>query len=172
MKIKIAGILKESVVDGPGIRMVVFCQGCPHDCPGCHNPKTHDIKAGYWEETDSIIASFLSHKHLNGLTISGGEPFLQAEACSRIAKAVKDAGKNIILFTGYTWQQLQEQEKINTAVKELLLNSDIVVDGPFIEQEKDLNLSFRGSKNQKVIDIQKSLTKNEIIEIKWGREAF
>lgn len=102
MQIKIAGLVPESIVDGPGIRFTVFTQGCPHHCPGCHNPQTHDFAGGEWKDTDEIIAQFQQNPLLKGITLSGGDPFVQPAACAELARAAHKAGKDVITYTGYT----------------------------------------------------------------------
>lgn len=106
MQIKIAGLVPESIVDGPGIRFTVFTQGCPHHCPGCHNPQTHDFAGGEWKDTDEIIAQFQQNPLLKGITLSGGDPFVQPAACAELARAAHKAGKDVITYTGYTFEQL------------------------------------------------------------------
>lgn len=161
MKIKIAGIVQESIVDGPGFRTAIFTQGCPHHCPGCHNPQTHDFDGGTWMETDEIIKPILNNILLDGITLSGGEPFCQAEACAEIARAARKSGLNVWSYSGYTYEQLiagKEEWKM------LLSELDVLVDGPFIMDKKTLDARFRGSSNQRLIDVQKSLQTGEIVE--------
>ena len=171
MKIKLAGLVKESVVDGPGIRMAVFTQGCVRACPGCHNPHTHDFGGGEWYDTEELWRQFAANRHLRGLTISGGEPFAQAAACADLARRVKESGGDVVVYTGYTWEELTEPGENEGAVRLLLENADIVVDGPFVAAQKDLDLSFRGSSNQRVIDAAASLAAGHAVVVKWGREA-
>lgn len=149
--LKVSGFEEESIVDGPGIRFVVFTQGCPHHCPGCHNPGTHDFNGGETADTDGIMERFLEDPLLSGMTFSGGEPFCQPEPLCRLAEKVKEAGKDIVIFTGYTFEQLQEMDDRN--VNRLLRLCDLLVDGPFLESEKDLDLVFRGSRNQRILDL-------------------
>lgn len=156
MVLRIAGIIKESVVDGPGIRYVIFTQGCPHNCPGCHNPETHDTHGGYEMDTKDIICDIKSSIFLNGITFSGGEPFLQAERLSIIAESIKSLGLSIVTYTGYTFEELLKDSDYH--INKLLNLTDILVDGKFILDEKDISLKFRGSKNQRLIDVKKSLS--------------
>ena len=151
--LKISGIVDESIVDGPGLRFTVFTQGCPHHCPGCHNPQTHDFNGGYEITVGEIMKQFREDPLLSGMTFSGGEPFCQPEALCRLARAVKAEGKNIVVYSGYTYEQLQEMAKKNRAVDELLELCDTLVDGPYIEALRDLDLLFRGSSNQRIIDL-------------------
>ncbi|QNB45458.1 anaerobic ribonucleoside-triphosphate reductase activating protein [Thermanaerosceptrum fracticalcis] len=146
----------ESVVDGTGLRMVVWTQGCPHDCKGCHNPQTHDINGGFWVPVKRIIREFCSNERLfrmyHGITISGGEPFLQPEACAEIAKKIKNFGKSVWVYTGYTIEQLLAAKREDWL--ELLQYTDVLVDGPFIQEKRSLDLAFRGSSNQRIIPKQ------------------
>ena len=171
MKIKIAGIINESVVDGPGIRRVIFTQGCPHHCPGCHNMEAQDPEGGYCEDTERIVKDFLASPMLTGVTLSGGEPLAQVGPCAEIASRVKEAGKDVIIYTGYTWEEIMKKKEKESDLERLLQYTDILVDGPFIEAQKDLNLSFRGSRNQRVIDVKRSLVSGTPQIILWGREA-
>ncbi len=164
MKIRVAGITKESVVDGPGIRLVVFAQGCPHGCPDCHNPETHDFEAGQEMETGQIIQMVESSPLLSGLTFSGGEPFTQAASFAALGREVKDRGLNIMTYTGYTYEELLRIASVNDEINALLAVTDILVDGPFIVALRDLTLPFRGSRNQRIIDLPKTRACGEICE--------
>ena len=134
--------------------MVVFTQGCPHNCPGCHNPHTHDPAGGEWADTEELLARFKAKPLLSGLTISGGEPVLQAAAAAELARGVKETGKTVLLYSGYTLEELQALSRENEAVARLLGHTDILIDGPFIEAERDISLAFRGSRNQRIIKLQ------------------
>ena len=155
MRLRIAGIVEESVVDGPGLRMAVFMQGCPHQCPGCHNPHTHDPAGGELADTEDILARFKANPLLAGLTISGGEPLLQAAAAAALAQGVKECGKNVLLYSGYTLEQLQGLSREDENISRLLAYTDTLIDGPYIEAERDLTLPFRGSRNQRMIELAK-----------------
>ncbi len=155
MNLRIAGLTKESIVDGPGFRYVIFAQGCNHKCQGCHNPDTHSMNQGYDVETDFLIQDILHSKYIDGVTFSGGEPFLQSEAFICIAKALKQHHVHIVAYTGYTLEQIIADN--NSSRLELLRLIDILIDGPYIEELKDINLAFRGSKNQRIIDVANSL---------------
>ena len=157
MQIQLAGIVNESVVDGPGIRMVVFVQGCPHHCNGCHNSDTHDPAGGYASTTEEIIAALPDGKLVGGLTLSGGEPLCQPEAMAMIATAAKNRGLSVVTYTGYRFETLLEWAKENPAVLTLLQCTDIMVDGPYQQEKRDLTLAFRGSANQRLIDVPASL---------------
>ena len=167
MQIQIAGIVPESVVDGPGIRMVVFCQGCPHQCVGCHNPHTHDANGGESTTTEDILAQFVARPHLKGITLSGGEPFVQAAACAELAQKVQQTGKQVLVYSGYIWEELQNLSVQNSDIMQLIKHTDILIDGAYIKQERDLNLAFRGSKNQRIIDVPKSLQAGTVQLLNW-----
>jgi anaerobic ribonucleoside-triphosphate reductase activating protein len=166
-KLRISGIIKESIVDGPGIRYVVFTQGCLHKCEGCHNPQTHDLEGGYFIDIDDIITEVKKNPLLDGLTFSGGEPFLQPEALSTLGKAAKALGLNIITYTGYTFDQLTELSKSKPDITSLLQVTDILIDGRFELSQKDLLLKFRGSKNQRPIDVPNTLKTGTVVLLDW-----
>ncbi len=163
MKIKLSGEIKESIVDGPGIRYVVFTQGCHHNCKGCHNPETHDFDGGYYKEIAEIIEDFKKYPYMTGLTLSGGEPFLQKTAILSLILQFKSLypKKNIIIYTGYTFEALLNEN--DDVINEILNNIDYLIDGPFILEKRDISLKFKGSTNQRIIDIKKSLSENQII---------
>ncbi len=164
-KIRLAGVIRESIVDGPGIRFVVFTQGCPHHCPGCHNPNTHNPAGGYEGDTDRLLDAFRKNPMLAGMTFSGGDPFEQAAPLAHLARQVHDMGKNIITYTGYTFEYLVAHLKERPEWRELLEETDILIDGPYIEAQKSLSLHFRGSANQRAIDPKKSLASGSIVEL-------
>ena len=160
MEIRLAGIVPESIVDGPGYRLAVFVQGCPHACPGCHNPKTHDFAGGYLSDTDQIIAQMGKNPLVRGVTLTGGEPMMQAEALCEVASAAKAKGMNVWCYTGYTYEQLMEMN--DPAQMALLDVIDVLVDGPYIARERSLDLLFCGSRNQRLIDMNKTRSAGEI----------
>lgn len=167
-ELRISGIVEESVVDGPGLRFVVFTQGCPHRCKGCHNPETHDPDGGYLKDTREIIASFGQNPLLSGITFSGGEPFLQAAPLAVIAREVKQGGKSVAAYTGFTMAQLLARSRSEAAVLRLLSHADLLIDGPYIEEQRDLDLTFRGSVNQRVWekdDIRRALADARLADI-------
>jgi len=151
MKVQIAGTVGESIVDGPGIRYAVFVQGCPHHCPGCHNPQTHSFEGGYEADTEELFAQVRQDPILKGITLSGGEPFCQPAPLAELAKQVHSLGKDVVTYTGYTYEQLTAME--DPAVHVLLDETDLLVDGPFLLEQKNLELRFRGSENQRLIDL-------------------
>lgn len=165
-KIKIAGIEKESIVDGPGIRLVVFTQGCVHNCIDCHNPETHSFSKGYDIEIEKIVEMVKKNPLLDGITLSGGDPFLQGKKAAILAKKVRDMGLNVITYTGYTFEEIIYEMEVNPSWEKLLYATDILIDGRFDVDKKNLLLKFRGSKNQRIIDVKKSLDENEIITAK------
>ena len=154
--IRIAGVIRESIVDGPGLRFAVFTQGCAHACPECQNPETWDFKGGYDCEIDKIINAMAENPLLDGITLSGGDPLYQPEASYTLAQKVKDMGLNVVVFTGYTYEELMELEKKDPWVEKLLGVTDILIDGRYEKDKRDLTLLFRGSSNQRVIDMARS----------------
>ncbi len=162
-KVRIAGVVKESVVDGPGLRAVVFFQGCPHRCPGCHNPGTWDPNGGYETTPEEIWAALEYDQNplLSGITITGGEPLLQPAAALTLARMVQARGGNVMLYTGYTWEEVIAFP--SGTVRELLNHLELLVDGPFLQDEKEAGLVFRGSRNQRIIKVQPSLASGEIV---------
>lgn len=163
-KLQLAGVVRESIVDGPGIRMTVFVQGCPHHCNGCHNPQSWSFEGGYTGSIERIIEEANKDPLLQGLTFSGGEPFCQAEALTELGKLAHESGYNIMTYTGYTFEQLQDGFKENPTWKTLLEQTDYLVDGPFILEQKSLMLHFRGSSNQRILDVKESLKQGKAIE--------
>jgi len=161
--IRIAGIIKESIVDGPGIRMVVFAQGCKHKCPGCHNPETHSFDGGTLVTVDSIIDQAKKNPMLDGITFSGGEPFEQAEAFAVLAKEAKKLNLNIVTYTGYTYEYIMENLSGFSGWEALLNETDILVDGRYEEDKRNLLLKFRGSENQRLIDVKRTKSENRIV---------
>ena len=146
---RISETIQDSIVDGPGLRFVVFTQGCPHACPGCHNPATHDPQGGREVAAEEIIRDMLRNPLTDGLTLTGGEPFMQPEDCAKIARAAKEAGLNVWCFSGWTLEQLREMPEAQVLLREL----DVLVDGPYIEAQRSLTLKWRGSENQRVIPL-------------------
>lgn len=158
MDIRITSITYDSIVDGPGLRNTLFVQGCSHHCPGCHNPETWSVDAGEFKSTQEIIQQFLESSN-KSVTFSGGEPFEQAKACGIIAKELRENDYNLWSYTGYLFDDLLK----DPLKKEFLKQLDVVVDGRFILSKRSLALDYKGSSNQRVIDVQKSLKQNRII---------
>ena len=166
--IRIAGTVNDSIVDGPGLRYVVFVQGCSHHCLGCHNPETWDFDGGNEVDISDLVSEMAKNPLLSGLTLSGGEPFEQPEASKWLALFAKLQDKNVWCYTGYTWEEIRAEN-----IKEwnnLLLAIDVLVDGPFIQEQKSFDLDYRGSWNQRLIDVKKSLDKGEVVL--WAPEKW
>jgi anaerobic ribonucleoside-triphosphate reductase activating protein len=161
VEMRFAGITEESVVDGPGLRTVIFFQGCPHHCPGCQNPDTWDFEGGSKTSTDLIWNRICNHPLLQGITLSGGEPFAQPEAALYLASQAKQNGWNVMAFTGYTWEELNASK--TPKVHELLDHIDWLVDGRFIAAQRDISLKYRGSRNQRIIDIAATKSNGKVI---------
>jgi anaerobic ribonucleoside-triphosphate reductase activating protein len=162
--LRLAGVIRESIVDGPGIRFVVFAQGCPHHCPGCHNPATHDPAGGYITDVETVLAAMQRNPLLSGVTLSGGEPFQQAAPFAALARGARQLGLNVVTYTGYTFEQLLEGFIDHPEWEELLRQSDTLVDGPFLQDQKSLMLRFRGSRNQRVLSPAESLRAGRAVE--------
>ena len=160
--IRIAGVVRESIVDGPGLRFTVFCQGCPHGCKGCHNMATHDFSGGYDCEISKILDAIDQNPLLDGVTFSGGEPMCQPEAFYNLAVQVKERGLNIVTYTGFTYEELLQMAEKDKWIKGLMEMTDILIDGRFVMEERDLTLIFRGSRNQRVIDMNLTREKGEL----------
>ena len=150
-ELRINGLVEESIVDGPGMRFVVFTQGCPHACRGCHNPETHAPDGGYVVDTAEILDTFLQNPLLHGMTFSGGEPFMQAEVLCFLAEQVKASGKSLVIYTGYTCEVLARWARTEPAVDRLLNLADALIDGPYREDQRNLELDYRGSANQRLL---------------------
>lgn len=162
MNIRIAGLVNDSIVDGPGFRFTVFTQGCPHQCEGCHNPQTHDFQGGEDADTEEIITRIRKNPLLDGVTLSGGEPFCQCEACTEIAAAAKKMGLNVWSYSGYTFEELiSGKEEWRMLLREI----DVLVDGRFELDKRTLECRFRGSWNQRLIDVPASLAQGKAIEV-------
>ncbi len=158
----LSGIQTDSIVDGPGIRTTFFCQGCPHHCEGCHNPETWPFEGGTPAETAAMVELVTANPLCRGVTFSGGEPFAQAEGFLDLAKALKEKGYEVASYSGYTFEQLY---KGTAAQKQLLEYLDVLIDGPFIREEKSLEVPFRGSKNQRILDVPKSLQEGKPVSV-------
>lgn len=166
MQIRLAAPIQiDSVVDGEGIRAVIWTQGCPHNCLGCHNPGTHDFKGGYLEDIETLKKEIDSLEGQDGITFSGGDPLMQIDACLELAKHSKKRGLNVWCYTGFTFEQLLIMSKTNNALVELLNNIDVLVDGKFDLAKKSFEAPFRGSTNQRVLDCEESIKQQMPIEI-------
>ena len=156
----LSGIVSDSIVDGPGIRTTVFSQGCPHHCPGCHNPETWEFGCGTAIPVEAVVDIVRSNPLCRGVTFSGGEPFAQAAAFAKLARLLKEKGYEVASYTGYTFEQLLKGSPVQ---RELLSAIDILIDGPFLLEEKSLEIAFRGSRNQRILDVPKSLAAGEAV---------
>lgn len=170
MDVKLAGLVKESVVDGPGIRLVVFFQGCPHHCIGCHNPTSHDPLGGTDSTTEAILAELDKNSLISGITLSGGEPFGQLNAAIELANEAKRRRLSVVVYTGYIFEELLTKGTEDHRIIQLLNLTDILVDGPFILEQRDISIAFCGSRNQRLIDVPASLMKKEVV--KWTDPAW
>ena len=162
---RIANTVSDSIVDGPGLRFTVFTQGCPHRCPGCHNPDTHDPAGGREAAVEELAEQLLSNPLTGGLTLSGGEPFCQAEECAALAAIAREKGLNVWVYTGYTYERLLSGEVPGALA--LLGQTDVLVDGPFLLARKSYAALFRGSANQRLIDVPRSLAAGQVVP--WER---
>ena len=153
--LNVSGITDNSIVDGPGLRYTIFVQGCPHACPGCQNPQTHSFETAKLMSLGTIMKEIKKDPLLFGVTFSGGEPFCQPQAMAALGKQVKESGLDLMVYTGYTYEALLEMSAQDEYIKQMLELTDILVDGPYIMEKRDLNLLYRGSKNQRLIDLAK-----------------
>ena len=154
-----ADIQPDSILDGSGIRTVIWFQGCLHNCKGCQNPETHDMNGGIVVDVDELKMKLKNLKYQNGITLSGGDPFFQPEAALEIAKFAKSVGLNVWAYTGFTYEALLSDK----SRLDLLKNVDVLVDGKFMMDKKSLNCKFRGSTNQRLIDVKKSLEAGGVV---------
>ena len=156
----LSGIVSDSIVDGPGIRTTIFSQGCPHHCPGCHNPETWAFGCGTQVPVEAIVEIVKSNPLCRGITFSGGEPFSQATGFAKLAEILKEQGYEVASYSGYTFEELlsgsEEQRSLLSAI-------DILIDGPFLLAEKTLEAPFRGSRNQRILDVPKSLAAGQAV---------
>ena len=168
MKIRLAADLQpDSIVDGEGVRTVLWTQGCPHNCKGCHNPQTHDFNGGVEVDVEEVIEALKEIKHQDGLTLSGGDPVCQSEACYEISKAAHEMGLNVWCYTGFTYEAML----LNPKKRKLLEQIDVLVDGKFVLEEKSYDLYFKGSRNQRIIDVQRSLKEERVVLVeKYAEE--
>lgn len=164
MKIRLASLVQgDSIVDGPGIRTVVWTQGCSHNCKGCHNPETHSFDGGKLYDIEYVKKQIKKYSYNDGLTLSGGDPMFQVEASLEIAKYAKKLGLNVWCYTGFTFEQILDLAKKNPKYIEFLSNIDNLVDGKFEIKNRKLSLLYKGSSNQRVLDVAKSLEKRSAV---------
>lgn len=164
--LELSGIVSDSIVDGPGIRTTAFSQGCPHHCEGCHNPETWEFGCGTPISEEAVLQIVQSNPLCRGVTFSGGEPFAQAESFAKLGKLLKEQGYEVASYSGYTFEQLLNGTK---AQRELLETIDILIDGPYLQQQRSLEISFRGSRNQRIIDVPASLDAGQAVCVRSGR---
>ena len=164
MKIRLAGeMTTDSIVDGEGIRSVIWTQGCIHNCPGCHNPETHSFEKGILRDVSEVCDEISKLEFQDGITLSGGDPFCQVDACLEIAKFCQSIGLNVWCYTGYKMEDLLKRIKKEKKLKEFLENIDVLVDSPFILELKSYNVPFRGSSNQRLIDSKESIKLDKVV---------
>ena len=156
----LSGIVNDSIVDGPGIRATIFSQGCPHHCEGCHNPETWEFGCGTKIPVEDILEIIRTNPLCRGVTFSGGEPFAQAEGFAKLGKLLKAAGYEVASYSGYTFEQLLAG---TPAQRKLLETIDILIDGPYLQEQRSLELNFRGSKNQRILDVPASLAAGKAV---------
>ena len=165
MKIRLAVdyLQEDSIVDGEGIRTVIWTQGCAHKCPGCHNPGTHSFDDGYLIDIEEVEKMIDNLDGQDGITFSGGDPFYQPKECTILAKYAKKKGLNIWCYTGFTFESLLKMSKNNSDIYDFLKEIDVLIDGPFLLEKKSLDAIFRGSTNQRIIDVNKSLKNKKVL---------
>lgn len=171
MTLRVSGTVYDSIVDGPGMRYTIFVQGCPHDCPGCHNPQTHSFYGGQVRTLGEIADEIGDDPLLSGVTFSGGEPFCQAAALAVLARKIREKGYDLVVYSGYTYERLLEMAGEDAGVRSLLAQTDLLVDGPFLMDQRDLDLLYRGSTNQRLINLAAMRLKGDLQEvILWEQE--
>lgn len=158
-------IQTDSIVDGEGIRSVIWFQGCSHNCLGCHNPETHDFNAGVVVSLDEMKKQIDELEYQSGVTFSGGDPMMQVEALEELARYVKEKGMNVWVYTGFTFEELLKLASKNDNYMKALKQIDVLVDGKFVLDLRSFDVQFRGSSNQRIIDVAKSLEKGEVVKI-------
>lgn len=165
--IRLSGIIYESLVNGPGLRRVLFSQGCKHNCRGCFNPSTHCYDGGELRDMDELLDDIRKNSMLKGITFSGGDPFEQASKFAYMAEKIKETNLNIWCYTGYTFEYIFEHRNEHEGWEQLLNNIDVLVDGKFEEDKKSNNLKYRGSSNQRIIDVKRTLNMKQIITLEF-----
>ena len=162
--ISILRIVEDTTVDGPGFRPSIYAAGCPNQCPGCHNPESWDLYNGTWMSTEEILAPILADDFAD-VTFSGGDPMYQAEAFTELARRIRDElHRTIWCYTGFTFEQVLADPVMNRMLPYL----EVLVDGPFVVAQRSLDLLFRGSSNQRLIDVQRSLRENKVVEYEYN----
>ena len=161
--IRLFGLVTDSIVDGPGFRTAIFVQGCPYHCEGCHNPQSQPFEGGTVWTLDDVEKKFTGNPLLSGITLSGGEPAEQAAPCAELARRAHQKGLNVWTYSGSTLEKLQERAKTDSALEQLLAETDVLVDGPFILAQRSLELDFCGSKNQRLIDMNETRRQGKVV---------
>ena len=161
-EIRLAGLANDSITDGPGLRYCVFVQGCPLRCEDCHNPQFQDFEGGNLCDTDMILQEIRRNPLLSGVTFSGGEPMCQADALAELARECAQAGLEVAVFTGYTFEDLLKEGDPDRI--RLLEQADVLVDGPFVSSLKSLDIGFRGSSNQRILNLHESMAQQRAVE--------
>lgn len=161
MDLRLYGTVQDSIVDGPGLRYAVFVQGCPHACPGCHNPESQPVEGGEVHSVQEVLADIRKNPLVQGVTLSGGEPFQQAAACAELAEALKAEGYSVWTYTGGLFEDLMANG--GEDAQRLIRSTDVLVDGPFVEALRSLDLKWCGSSNQRLIDVPKSLAAGSVV---------
>lgn len=164
--LKLYGTVQDSIVDGPGLRYSVFVQGCSHACPGCHNPESQPTDAGEEHSVEEVLTDIRKNPLVRGVTLSGGEPFEQAKACAELAELLKKEGYDVWTYTGSLFEDLVSHG--DEAVHRLIEHTDVLVDGPFVEKMKSIDCPWRGSTNQRLIDVKKTLDQGCVVE--WTQD--
>lgn len=165
VRLSMPKIQSDSIVDGEGIRSVIWFQGCSHNCPGCHNPETHDFKAGYEVDLEEVKDWIRELEFQQGVTFSGGDPMMQIDALVELAKVVHECNMNVWVYTGFTYEELLKMSEKNARYIDALNEIDVLVDGKFVLSKKSFDVAFRGSSNQRIIDVKKSLENDEVVLI-------
>jgi anaerobic ribonucleoside-triphosphate reductase activating protein len=162
----------DSIVDGNGIRTVIWTQGCAHRCPGCHNPNTHDFNGGMEKDLNELKTELSSLEFQDGVTFSGGDPFFQPAVCAELAEHVQSLGMNVWCYTGYKFEQLLKLSHVDAAIMKFLENIDVMIDGPFMIAKRSYSLKFRGSSNQRIIDVKASLSQGKTVLLELTDAEF
>ncbi len=160
MSLRIAGMVTDSLVDGPGVRFALFVQGCPLHCPGCHNPETADPRGGVEMPVSEVLHRIRAARGIDGVTFSGGEPFYQAAPLARLGPEIARLGYNLVIYTGYTLEKLLSKSRRDQGIADLLAAGWLLIDGPYLQGQRDISLPFRGSRNQRILDLPRSLELN------------
>lgn len=162
--IRICGVVRESIVDGPGLRFVLFNpRGARHHCPGCHNPESHALDGGYEVTAEKVLEEFKKNPLLKGITLSGGDPILQAGELVGHLPGSPCHGQDVMTYTGYTYEELMEMQKTDEGIRQLLEETDTLVDGRFILAQRDLTLIYKGSRNQRIIDMNRTRAEGKLV---------